>query len=193
VTSNQLQRDDASAETISALLSRLFDFNQTDPAWVDRYGWFIKLNANDGEKVLAAPTVFADVAFFTTYTPKSASDNDDGDPCTGGNLGTSRLYAVNSRTGEAVYNWWATAGSDEFGENQSVASSTRAQGGTDENAYVLRRADRSLAIGEGIPSGLVIVIGKDGATSILVGSGGAFPNVELDQIETVYPLYWMTW
>jgi type IV pilus assembly protein PilY1 len=150
------------------------------------------MNGNDGEKVLAPPTVFADVAFFTTYTPHDASVTPS-DPCAGGNLGVSRLYAVNSRTGEAVYNWWSTAGSDEFGENQTSASSTRAQGGTDENAYVLRRADRSLAIGEGIPSGLVIVIGKDGTTSILVGSGGAFPNVELDQIETVFPLYWMTW
>jgi type IV pilus assembly protein PilY1 len=136
--------------------------------------------------------VFADVAFFTTYTP-NPSGSSSGDPCAGGNLGVSRLYAVNARTGEAVYNWWSTEGSDEFGENQSTASSKRAQGGTDDGSYVLRRADRSLAIGQGIPSGLVIVIGKDGSTSILVGSGGAFPNVELDQIETVYPLYWMTW
>ena len=192
VTTNQLQQDGMSASDISELLSRLFDFPTTGDSWTDRYGWFIKMNGNNGEKVLAPPTVCADVAFFTTYTPNDVSVAPS-DPCAGGNLGVSRLYAVNARTGEAVYNWWSTDGSDEFGENQSSATSQRAQGGPDDGSYVLRRADRSLAIGEGIPSGLVIVISKDGSTSILVGSGGAFPNVELDQIETVYPLYWMNW
>jgi type IV pilus assembly protein PilY1 len=195
ITANQLQRDDTTATEVDAMLDKLFNYSPTDAEGSGRavyYGWYIKLDANDGEKVLAPPTVFADVAFFTTYTP-NPSGSSSGDPCAGGNLGVSRLYAVNARTGEAVYNWWSTEGSDEFGENQSTASSKRAQGGTDDGSYVLRRADRSLAIGQGIPSGLVIVIGKDGSTSILVGSGGAFPNVELDQIETVYPLYWMTW
>jgi type IV pilus assembly protein PilY1 len=191
LTSNQLQRDDTPASTVNTLLTRLLDFSLTDPGWDDRYGWFIKMDGNDGEKVLAPPTVFANVAFFTTYTPNQASSTSD--PCSGGNLGVSRLYAVNARTAEAVYNWWSTAGSDEFGESQSSATSKRAQGGTDDSPHLLRRADRSLAIGEGIPSGLVVVISKDGSTSILVGSGGAFPNVELDQIETLYPLYWMTW
>ena len=194
VTDNELQRDDTTATEADVLIDKLFNYSPTDEEGNARtvyYGWRIDLDANNGEKVLAPPTVFADVAFFTTYTPNDASGS--GDPCAGGNLGVSRLYAVDARTGEAVFNWWSTDGTDEFGENQSTATSKRAQGGTDSDSYVLRRADRSLAIGEGIPSGLVIVIGKDGSTSILVGSGGAFPNVELDQIETVYPLYWMTW
>ncbi len=192
LTTNPLQRDDTSAAAVDTLLTRLFDFAVTNEGWNDRYGWYIELDANEGEKVLAPPTVFANVAFFTTYTPNSAATVVS-DPCSGGNLGVSRLYAVNARTGEAVYNWWDESGTDEFGESQSTASSQRAQGGTGDDAYVLRRGDRSLAVGEGIPSGLVIVIGRDGRTSILVGSGGAFPNVELNQIETVYPLYWMTW
>jgi type IV pilus assembly protein PilY1 len=195
VTDNELQMDASSPAEVDDLIDQLYNFSPTKADGSDRtvkYGWYIELNANDGEKVLAPPTVFADVAFFTTYTPNSASAAAS-DPCAGGNLGVSRLYAVKARTGEAVYNWWTTAGTDEFAENQSAASSKRAQAGPDDSPYVLRRADRSLAVGEGIPSGLVVVIGKDGSTSILIGSGGAFPNVELDQIETVYPLYWMNW
>ncbi len=195
VTDNELQRDDSNTTEVDALIDQLYNFSPTEEDDSDRdvkYGWYIELDANDGEKILAPPTVFANVAFFTTYTPNSASSVAS-DPCSGGNLGVSRLYAVKSRTGEAVYNWWTTEGTDEFAENQSTATGKRAQAGSDESSYVLRRADRSLAVGEGIPSGLVIVIGKDGSTSILIGSGGAFPNVELDQIETVYPLYWMNW
>jgi type IV pilus assembly protein PilY1 len=33
------------------------------------YGWYIKLDQNPGEKVLAASTVFNKVAYFTTYAP----------------------------------------------------------------------------------------------------------------------------
>lgn len=142
--------------------------------------------------MLASPTVFANVAFFTTYTPNSDASISQ-DPCSGGNLGISRLYAVNSRTGEAVFNWLTGSGTDRFGESQSSATTDRAKSGDADSSDVLRRADRSLAIGQGIPSGLVMVIGKDGSASILVGSGGAFPNVALDDIETLYPLYWMTW
>lgn len=195
VTENELQRDDTTVAEADALIDKLYNY---DPLNVDKssrtvyYGWYIKLDANDGEKVLAPPTVFADVAFFTTYNPNSASMV-SADPCTRDNLGTSRLYAVNPRTGEAIYNWYTDSGSDGFGENQSSATSGRAKSGDADNPNILRRADRSLDIGQGIPSGLVVVIGKDGSTSILVGSGGAFPNVTLDEIETVYPLYWMTW
>jgi type IV pilus assembly protein PilY1 len=195
VTENDLQRDDTTLAEADALIDKLYNYEPVDAAGDPRsvyYGWYIKLDANDGEKVLAPPTVFANVAFFTTYTPNSASSQSL-DPCSGGNLGVSRLYALNSRTGEAVYNWWSATGNDAFGESQSSATSDRAQSGDADNPDVLRRADRSLSIGQGIPSGLVVVIGKDGSTSILVGSGGAFPNVSLDEIETVYPLYWMTW
>lgn len=195
VTDNALQRDDTTLAAADAILDKLSNFAPKNVDNTNRtvyYGWKIDLDANDGEKVLAAPTVFADVAFFTTYTPKSASSSSS-DPCTGGNLGVSRLYAVRARTGEAVFNWWTDTGTDEFGENQTTSTSKRAKSGESDSSGILRRSDRSLSIGEGIPSGLVIVIGKDGGTSILVGSGGAFPNVELNQIETVYPLYWTTW
>lgn len=197
VTLNQLQRDDTTLAEADALIDKLYNYETTDANGDSRtvyYGWYIKLNESDhdGEKVLASPTVFANVAFFTTYTPNSAGSASS-DPCSGGNLGVSRLYAVNARTGEAIYNWYADSGTDQFGETQTSASNDRSKSGDADSPDILRRADRSLDIGQGIPSGLVVVIGKDGSTSILVGSGGAFPNVTLNEIETVYPLYWMTW
>lgn len=197
VTDNALQRDDTTSAEADALLDKLYNYEPADADGQPRsvyYGWFIKLNesGHEGEKVLASPTVFANVAFFTTYTPNSDASISQ-DPCSGGNLGISRLYAVNSRTGEAVFNWLTGSGTDRFGESQSSATTDRAKSGDADSSDVLRRADRSLAIGQGIPSGLVMVIGKDGSASILVGSGGAFPNVALDDIETLYPLYWMTW
>jgi hypothetical protein len=50
-------------------------------------GWYILLGGK-GEKVLANPTVFGGVAYFTTYTPESAG----GDPCE--QAGHARLYGI---------------------------------------------------------------------------------------------------
>ncbi len=50
-------------------------------------GWYILLGGQ-GEKVLANPTVFGGVAYFTTYTPESAG----GDPCE--QAGHARLYGI---------------------------------------------------------------------------------------------------
>ncbi|PKN50759.1 MAG: hypothetical protein CVU55_15355 [Deltaproteobacteria bacterium HGW-Deltaproteobacteria-13] len=55
------------------------------------YGWFINLTGS-GEKMLAEPTVFGGVVYFTTYTPPSGND-----PCAQG--GTAKLFGVNYTTG----------------------------------------------------------------------------------------------
>jgi len=55
-----------------------------------RKGWYIKLER--AEKVLAKPTVFNRLLYFTTYT-----HNDNPDPCSGG--GTGRLYVVEYQSG----------------------------------------------------------------------------------------------
>lgn len=39
------------------------------------YGWYIKLDQSPGEKILASPTVFNKVAYFTSYTPGANSSN----------------------------------------------------------------------------------------------------------------------
>jgi type IV pilus assembly protein PilY1 len=54
-------------------------------------GWYINL-AGQGEKILAEPTVFGGVVYFTSFTPDQS-----GDPCTYG--GDAKLYGVNYVTG----------------------------------------------------------------------------------------------
>lgn len=56
-----------------------------------KVGYRIQL-AGGGQKILAEPTIFGGVVYFTSYTPPSGSD-----PCAQG--GTADLYAVNFTTG----------------------------------------------------------------------------------------------
>ena len=56
-------------------------------------GWFISLEVNKGEKVLAPPVVVYGAGYFTTYTP---SPN--------GSDGIARIYALNYKTGYPVFN-----------------------------------------------------------------------------------------
>jgi type IV pilus assembly protein PilY1 len=72
-------------------------------------GWYIRLEDNLGEKILAAPLVFFGTAYYTTFTPIGI-----GDPCEF-DEGVARLYALNYRTGEAVLNYDTT--SDAIGRS----------------------------------------------------------------------------
>ena len=67
-------------------------------------GWYITLE-NTGEKCLSSPVVFDGVVYFTTYTPPDTAANEVSDPCrqASGDVGTSRLYALDYETGAAVY------------------------------------------------------------------------------------------
>jgi Tfp pilus tip-associated adhesin PilY1 len=56
-----------------------------------QHGWYINLPGT-GEKVLAEPTVFGGILYFTTYTPPSS-----GDPCS--QAGTATLYGLQYVTG----------------------------------------------------------------------------------------------
>jgi len=56
-------------------------------------GWYIPLNGPGGEKVLADPTIFGGVVYFTTYTPKEGGTN----LCD--QTGTATLYGVYYTTG----------------------------------------------------------------------------------------------
>jgi Tfp pilus tip-associated adhesin PilY1 len=51
---------------------------------------------NTGEKVLAEPSVFSGVVYFTSYVPPSGSD-----PCNA--AGTSKLYGVTFNTGGGTF------------------------------------------------------------------------------------------
>ncbi len=60
----------------------------------DKRGWYMNL-AGSGEKILADPAVFGNVAYFTSYFPPSG-----GDPCS--QTGTANLYAVNYVSGGGI-------------------------------------------------------------------------------------------
>lgn len=239
VTQDLLQDPSATTAAVNSIL--------TDLKNVDKYGWYIKLNERDGEKVLAPATVFNKVAYFTTYTPDKNSSSSAsslpistgiktltvdkgasilpnqqvfiesgnnrmkgtvigydstsglltanitsvvgtgtfaawrvawGDPCTP-NIGTSRLYAVNYATGEAVFNY-------DLNNDSTAVSNTRAQSG---NSALLRN-DRSVALGPGIASGVSVVVSPDGKATANVNSGGVLVPLQLKKGGTIIPLYW---
>ncbi|MEN6326063.1 MAG: PilC/PilY family type IV pilus protein [Syntrophomonas sp.] len=58
-------------------------------------GWYINLSGT-GQKILAEPTVFQGVLYFTTYNPASAND-----PCESG--GEASLWAVDYKTGAGKF------------------------------------------------------------------------------------------
>ena len=138
VTTNDLQGATATNATVNSLLSSL---NSS-------YGWYIQLNQNSGEKVLAQPVLSNKIAYLTSFTP-GASINVD--PCRPSNLGTSRLYVLNYATGEAVMNY----DTSNDGSLSSTTNKRAISGGA-----VLQRSDRSKTLGSGIASGVVIVGNK---------------------------------
>ncbi len=70
------------------ITSGIYDNLSTNP------GWYITF-AGQGEKVLAPPTVFGGVVYFTTFTPDQS-----GDPCSYG--GDANLYGADYVTGEGM-------------------------------------------------------------------------------------------
>ena len=113
----------------------LADLENTD-------GWYIELNENPGEKVLAPAIVYFGVAYLTTFIPTAG---DPIDPCYVGE-GTARLYALAYKTGAATIDF--------------------------DDSDDLDKSDRSTVIGTAIPSGMVIAMIKGkGASYIGVGGG----------------------
>ena len=191
VTTNILQQDIGGSVTqdlideLRARLTRRFDPVAGEEF---RYGWFIKLDEHDGEKSLSQPLFYDETVFFTTYSPYAA-DSNNLDPCTPGNQGTARLYALHYLTGEAVFDFFTAAnGSDPHGESQSTANNSRA-GTPDENGSfekVFRRSDRFKALGSGIPPGPTLIDNK-----IFIPSDEKFPQIDVGNSGTIHPIYWM--
>jgi type IV pilus assembly protein PilY1 len=139
-------------------------------------GWYIKLDVNSGEKVLAPALTFFS-AYFTTYSPNIVASPD---PCAPGNLGTGRIYVLNYKTGEAVVDY-------DSSNNGISTTNTRAM---NASGQVLLRSDRVQTLGSGIPSGVVPIIQPGGEASILVGCGGGLCTPPSTSADTVVPLYW---
>lgn len=188
VTENTLQKDSTTdTEVIEKLTLLSSDEN---------YGWYIDLDrehtladgtlSHAGEKVLASPLIFNKVAYFTTYTPNPPSAEDD--PCAPGNLGHSRLYAVDYKTGEAVLNF-ASAGTPDNNDDEDPTNKRAVS----KDGNVLRREDRSVTLGVGIPSGLVVVMPPSGDAKLLIGCGGGLCSEDPTLGGTIIPIYWMQW
>ena len=129
-----------------------------------KYGWYILLEKQDGEKCLAPPVVFYRTAYFTTFSP-TVGDLDD--PCFIGE-GVGWLYAVNYLNGNAVFNFDLT---------------------NDIGGTVFGKSDRILKIGTGIPSGVIITIVGDTAVGY-VGVGGGIFKPQMKKTKIFYPLHW---
>jgi len=169
VTENLLQASSTTESEINSILSNLSS----------RSGWYIKLNQVSGEKVLAPASVFARVAYYTTFSPSSDED-EELDPCLP-NRGTARVYAVDYLTGEAVFNYDRSNDS-----GYSTETNRRAQG---KEGEILKRSDRFKIIGSGIPSGVVVIISPDGESALIgVGGGLEIPPVQVGR--TAIRLYW---
>ena len=167
VTENLLQVSSTSSSDIASILSSLSTSK----------GWYIKLDQNSGEKVLAPASVFAKVAYYTPYSP---GEGESLDPCVP-NRGTARVYAVNYLTGEAVFNYDTSNDS-----GYSTETNKRALG---NEGQILKRSDRFNTIGSGIPSGVVVIINAEGEGA-LIGVGGGLEIPEVKAGKTAIRLYW---
>lgn len=107
-------------------------------------GWFIRME-NPGEKIVSTPKIIDGKIFFTTFAP-SVTGAQILDPCNANfDLGVSRLYALDYRTGAAAF---------EF-----------------DDSYGLSKDDRSIVVGNLIPyEPLLITNGMK--TTLMYGSGG---------------------
>ncbi len=126
-------------------------------------GWYIKLadiydedvygTTHIGEKILAQPIVFYNVAYIPSFTPDT-----DGDECNP--KGLARIYALNYCDGTSAINYYA--GNDDIVSGETV----------EKYNYL----DRYRAIGQSIPSSPKILI-RDGVAAAFSSVGGGLPGL----------------
>jgi type IV pilus assembly protein PilY1 len=128
-------------------------------------GWYIKLNDPEhlGEKCLSNAVLFYGVVYYTTFQP--TFDPTGTDICFLGE-GIARLYAVDYKTGSAVFNL------DGMGTLNE-----------------LTRDDRSTTLGVSIPSGVIVTF-VGGTTVAYGGVGGGVFRPPLPTTKTIIPISW---
>ncbi len=141
--------------------------NQTLQNLNNLNGWFITLE-NKGEKCLASPLIHSGVVYYTTFTP---SYPNEGDICFLGE-GTGRVYALQYKTGMAIHNYDLT--NDIEGQPPTIF-----------------KTDRSLIIGAGIPTQIVLAIIKGEIQGYIGIGGGVRDESNLDP-KSIKVLYWRT-
>ncbi len=127
-------------------------------------GWYIRLSQNSGEKCDAPVVVLAGAAYFTSFTPTPASGS-----CTIG-TGQGRTYILKYKTGNAAFN---------------LDASNDVEG----SPVVISRTDRSMNIGLGIPSGIIISVIGDAVVGYGGVAGGVF-SPQLPITRAIVPTGW---
>jgi type IV pilus assembly protein PilY1 len=126
-------------------------------------GWFIRLDQNPGEKVLASPAAFFSV-FFTTFTPVSGA-------CSAG--GDARLYTLNYSTGGIP----DSSVQDPDGEGP-------------ESPPTVDRGMRVITIGRSIPTELTVTIQKNSSAGFIASSGAVSQPPLAALPNNVTPISW---
>jgi type IV pilus assembly protein PilY1 len=133
-------------------------------------GWYFQLE-NLGEQITSSVTVYAGVAYFTTYTPEAGAVVTD--PCEAASgRGQARLYAVNYLTGGAVHDFSTTSETDASG-----------------NVVERGKMDRSKLIGTSMPSAPVIAV-LPGKAVLFVGVEGGVAQHDPDPVADLHLFYW---
>jgi type IV pilus assembly protein PilY1 len=128
-------------------------------------GWYIRLNQNSGEKCLAESVVFAGAAYYTTFSPTLGSPDDI---CLVGE-GQGRIYALKYKTGNAAFN---------LDESNDIGVTP-----------VLRREDRLMGVGTGIPSGVILTVIGGTVTGYAGVAGGVYSPI-LSTPKSIIPTGW---
>jgi type IV pilus assembly protein PilY1 len=124
-------------------------------------GYYINMTGQ-GEKILAEPTVFGGVVYFTTFTPPQGSD-----PCAQG--GTARLYGVDYTTGAAALR---TVGS--LPTAPAVRSITLAGGGIPSAPVIsMKPAGTSIAAAQSAATAAALSGGASSAVAAAAGAAAA--------------------
>lgn len=154
VTSDDLQNSAIDGSVKRTLLTGLLAGN----------GWYFDLE-NAGEKMVSTPVIYDGVVWFTTFTPTTTTVTGT-DVCNSGTgSGVGRLYAVDYKTGNAVFK-------DFDGDNSTLGKS-----------------DRSMNLGSGSPSTPTLVVTEEG-TFIIVGTEKGLPTRLADGERTLKRYYW---
>ncbi len=137
------------------------------------HGWMLSLGGS-GEKVLAPPTVFFNVA-FSTFTPSTAV-------CEAG--GTAKIYVVDPLLGGPTLDLAGTSGGSLGGGGGAGSG----EGGT------LTAGDRWVVVGQSIPTSLKVTFGDDETKAyfgVTKGGGIALQPLSLPQMTSnVVPMSW---
>jgi type IV pilus assembly protein PilY1 len=142
-----------------------------------QHGWFLALEG-DGEKVLAAPSVYFNV-IFSTFTPTT-------EPCQAG--GIAKAYVIDPLTGGPTFDLAGTTGGGLGGGEASGGGV-----GSGANGSLIAMG-RFAAVGNSIPTEIKVTFGEDTTKAffgVTKGGGIALQPLNLPQIGTnVIPVSW---